>query len=82
MGKTVDVYLGELLGHEKLVIEHLLRGCSWPKEHREIGCTCTSHATRKGGPMVGWSPLGSYKGQLWKGEHLLDLGCFLRRSAV
>ena len=38
------------------------------------------------GDQEGWTqsggPLGSYKSQPLKGEELLDLGCFLRRSAA
>ena len=59
------------------MIEHLVKGCGWPREHGHIVCTCAPHATRKSGAF-----LGSYKGQLLVGGLLLDLGCFPRRSAV
>jgi len=56
------------------VIEHLVKGCGWPREHRQTVCTCAPQLTRRGRHR--WSPLGSYKGQPLKGEHGFDLGCF------
>lgn len=61
----------------RLVIEHLVKGCAWSRQHRQIVCTCAPHLTRRGR-----DPLGSDKGQPRGGEHLLDLGCFLRRYAA
>ena len=60
----------------QLVIEHVVKGCGYSREHRQIVCTCAPCVARRGGLA-----LGSYRGQLLKGEHLLDLGCFLRRAA-
>jgi len=50
----------------------------WPKEHRQIVCTCAPHLTGRGGHRV-QPPLGSYKGQPLKGKNPLNLGCFWRR---
>lgn len=60
----------------QLVIEHVVKGCGYSRKHRQIVCTCAPCVARRGGLA-----LGSYRGQLLKGEHLLDLGCFLRRAA-
>lgn len=30
----------------------MVRGCGWPREHREIVCTCVTDVTRRDGPMV------------------------------
>jgi len=43
----------------KPLIEHLVKGCGWPREHRQIVCTCAPHLSRRRG-----AALGSYKGQL------------------
>lgn len=53
-------------------------------EPRQIVCTCTPQVTRRGAQVgtEGAITLGSYKGQPWAGEHLLELDFFLRRSAV
>mgnify|MGYP001853631347 CR=1 FL=1 len=62
-----------------LVIEHLVKvSCEWPREHRQIVCTCACapHLTRRGGVM-----LGSYQGQLLSREHHLDMGCLPRSAA-
>src|SRR5699024_11120708 len=46
-----------------------------------IVCTCALPCAQKG--WTQWrATLGSYKGQPWKGELHLDLGCFLDRSVV
>jgi len=36
----------------ELVIEHLVKGCGRPREHRHIVCTCAPHLTRRSGPRV------------------------------
>ena len=56
-----------------LVVEHLVNGCAWPREHRQTVCTCVPRVTGSGGPRVKL-PLGLCKGLLLKGEHLLGLG--------
>lgn len=30
-----------------------MKGCSWPREHRHIICTCVPQVTRRSGPRVG-----------------------------
>jgi len=63
----------------ELMIEHLVKGGAWPREHGQTVCTCAPYLTRRGG-----APLGSDKGQALKGEHLLNLnlGCFLGRCTA
>lgn len=37
----------------EMVIEHLLKGSGWPREHRKILCTCALHITRSRGGQCG-----------------------------
>ena len=41
------------------MIEHLVKGCVWPREHRHIVCSCAPRLTRRGGPRVEppWAPI-------------------------
>lgn len=43
---------GNVRSQLELVNEHMVRGCGWPREHREIICTCVTDVTRRDGPMV------------------------------
>lgn len=36
----------------ELVMEHLVKGCVWPREHGQIVCTCAPHVIRWGGRSV------------------------------
>jgi len=36
----------------ELVIELLVKGCSWPREHRQSVGICAFHLTSRGGPRV------------------------------
>jgi len=35
-----------------LVIEHLVRGCCWPRDHGSIGGSCALQVARGGGARV------------------------------
>jgi len=41
----------------ELVIEHLMKGCGWPREHRQTVCTCEQKGWTQGDAL-----LGSYEG--------------------
>lgn len=46
---------GELLGLE-VVMEHLVKGCGWPGEHRQMVCTCAPQLPRRGlSHLIGWA---------------------------
>lgn len=62
----------------KLVIEHLVKGWGWPRENRQMACTCGDQKEW----ALAWVSQGSYKGWPLKGEYLLGLGCLLRVSAA
>ena len=36
----------------ELVMEHLVKRCGWPREHRHIICICALHVLRRSGPRV------------------------------
>ena len=52
--------------HE-LVIEHLVKGCGWPREQGHIVCTCAPHVTRRSGPRVEPSWAHIRASRWWKG---------------
>lgn len=58
------VLVGELLGLPELVIEHLVRGCGWPMEHKQIICTCVPHEPEGMDPSG--ATMGLYKGKQWE----------------
>ena len=71
---------GAVRSQLELVIEHLVKGCGWCREHRRL-CAPVSPHEQQGWTQSG-AHLGSYKGQPLVGGLPLDLGCFLRRSAA
>lgn len=62
--------MGTVRSQLDLMIEHDVRGCGWSSEYRQNICTHDPQMTRRV-----WTE------GLLKGEHLIDLGFFLR-SAV
>ena len=49
----------------ELMIEHLVKGCGWPGEHRQIVCSCAPQVISRRRPSV--QPLWAHKrASLWK----------------
>jgi len=49
---SLTMHRGTVRSQLELVIELLEKGCSWPREHRQIVCTCVPHESRRGGPLA------------------------------
>lgn len=61
------------------VVEHLVKVCGWPREHRYIVCNSAPQVIRRGGSRVKPLP-GSDKGQPLRGRALLGPGLFLEKE--
>jgi len=46
------LYRGTIRSGLESVIEHLVKGCGWPREHRQIVCTCIPQIIRRAGPTA------------------------------
>jgi len=48
-------YRGTVRSQLELMIGHPVKGCAWPREHRQTDCTCAPHLTRQdGAPGLRW----------------------------
>lgn len=78
IGEKKKPTVWELLGHSL----NWWLNTWWKVVDAQANCLHLSFQRNQKGWTQDGATLGSYKGQPQKGGYLLDLGCFLRRSAV
>lgn len=88
-------YRGTVRSQLELMIGHPVKGCAWPREHRQTDCTCAPHLTRQDGAPwaqmranywkegISWTYAASWDGVLSNPkEHLHQLGEFISSFTV